>query len=125
MAASHHEDLVRPFEVYEIPSAGVDASKTRPWETLSEVAVEFESREFGAEPLEARPEEPPFEVREEFEDSQVTLRLADLIDLWDVGTALNHRIRRMVVQVLDRQPRTPVASCAPAICLERPRLVDS
>lgn len=51
---------------------------------------------------------------------QVILRLAELIELWDVATALNDRIWRMVVQVLDWQTETPEESPRPAISLERP-----
>jgi hypothetical protein len=52
--------------------------------------------------------------------AQVTLRVAELIELWDVATALNERIRRMVVQVFDQQTRTPVASPSPVISVVRP-----
>lgn len=49
--------------------------------------------------------------------AQVTLRVAELIQMWDVATALNERIRRIVVQVLDQRTRTPGALSPPAISL--------
>jgi len=39
--------------------------------------------------------------------SQVTLRVQELVELWDVSAALNERVRRMIVQALDQRSTRP------------------
>jgi hypothetical protein len=56
--------------------------------------------------------------------SQVTLRVQELVELWDVSGALNERVRSLIVQALDQQSTRPAPVFAIAEAELEPELED-